>query len=76
MSAIVFRVQACSETSGYVARWDDPQGGGIKTRGETVAELHWNIAGAVKGYFKPGEHPQQVQLRFVDDPIRINERSE
>jgi hypothetical protein len=27
------------------------------------------VADAVKGYFEPGEHPRQVRLHFVDDPI-------
>ena len=65
MSEITFRVETCSETGGFVARWDDPQGGGITTQGDTLAELHAMVADAVKGYFEPGEHPWQVRLHFA-----------
>lgn len=27
------------------------------------------VADEVKGYFEPGEHPRQVRLHLVDDPI-------
>jgi predicted RNase H-like HicB family nuclease len=69
MSDIAFRVETCPETGGFVARWDDPKGGGITTQGDTLAELHAMVADAVKGYFEPGEHPRHVRLHFVDDPI-------
>lgn len=69
MSEITFRVETCSETAGFIARWDDPQGGGITTQGDTLAELYAMVADAVKGYFEPGEHPRQVRLHFVGDPI-------
>ena len=29
----------CPDTGGYVARWDDPAGGGITTQGDSFAEL-------------------------------------
>ena len=43
----------------------DPQGGGITTQGDTLAELHAMVADAVKGYYEPGEHPRQVRLHFA-----------
>lgn len=69
MSEIAFLVEACPETGGFVARWDDPQGGGIVTQGDTLAELHAMIADAVKGYFDPGQHPRRVRLHFAEDPV-------
>jgi predicted RNase H-like HicB family nuclease len=66
---ITFSIEACRETGGYVARWDDPKGGGITTQGDTLAELHAMIADAVKGYFDPGCQPQRVRLHFVEDPV-------
>jgi predicted RNase H-like HicB family nuclease len=69
MSEITFRVRACPESGGFVARWDDPQGGGITTQGDTLGELLAMIADAVKGYFDPGRHPRHVRLHFVEDPV-------
>ena len=69
MSEITFRVNACPDTGGFVARRDDPQGGGITTQGDSLADLHAMVADAVKEYFEPGEHPRQVRLHFLDDPI-------
>ncbi len=69
MNDIVFRVDACRETGAFLARWDDPKGGGITTQGDTLAELHNMIADAVTGYFEAGKHPRQVRLHFSEDPI-------
>ena len=69
MSEIAFLVEACPETGGFVARWDDPKGGGIVTQGDSLAELHTMIADAVKGYFDSGQHPRHVRLHFVEDPV-------
>ncbi len=41
----------CEDTGGYVARWDDPEGGGITTQGDTFAELDAMVRDAVEGYF-------------------------
>ena len=69
MNEIVFRIEACPETGGFVARWDAPQGGGITTQGDTLAELHSMIADAVKGYIEPGERLPRIRLHFVEDPV-------
>ena len=69
INEITFHVDACPETGGFVARWDDPKGGGITTQGDTLAELNDMVADAVKGYFEPGEYPRQVRLHFVNDPV-------
>ncbi len=66
---ITFRVESCPETGGYVARWDDPRGGGITTQGDTLAELQSMVADAVGGYFEAGEKPTKARLHFAQDPI-------
>ena len=48
---IVFRVEADPECGGYVARWDDPAGGGITTQGDSFSEMEALILDAVQGYF-------------------------
>lgn len=67
MDEVTFCVEACTETGGFVARWDDPRGGGITTQGDDLAELHTMIADAVKGY--SGAHPARIRLHFVQDPV-------
>ena len=61
MNKITFRIEACGETGGFVARWDAPEGGGITTQGDSLAELHTMIADAVKGYFEPELRPCHPQ---------------
>ncbi len=63
MSAeITFTVEPCHETSGYVARWDDPLGrGGITTQGDSLSELQEMVADAVQGFFETDEEPPQVR---------------
>jgi len=63
MNEITFLVEACAETGGYVARWDDVPGrGGITTQGDSFAELEAMIADAVNGFFEPNHRPQRVRL--------------
>jgi predicted RNase H-like HicB family nuclease len=66
---ITFRVEPCAETGGYVARWDDPAGGGITTQGDSLAELQSMVSDAVSGYFADAKAPDRVRLHFVQDPI-------
>ena len=66
---ITFQVNPCQETGGFVARWDDPRGGGITTQGDTLAELQAMVADAVTGYFDAGAVPSCVRLHFAQDPI-------
>jgi hypothetical protein len=66
---IIFDVDPCADTGGYVARWDDPRGGGITTQGDSFGELDVMIADAVSGYFGPDQRPRSVRLHFSRDPI-------
>jgi len=66
---LVFRVTHCPDTDGYVARWDDPTGGGICTQGDTLAELQSMVTDAVHGYFEPKAMPRRLRLHFVQDPV-------
>jgi len=57
------------ESGGFVARWDDPPGGGITTRGDTLGDLPAMVADAVAAYFEPGEVPARVTVHFAEDPV-------
>jgi predicted RNase H-like HicB family nuclease len=65
---ICFNLTPCDETGGYVARWDDPEGGGICTQGDSFAELDQMIRDAVEGYFADKRKPQRIRLHFIKDP--------
>ncbi len=69
MREILFNIEVCPETGGFVARWDDPAGGGITTQGDTLPELQSMIADAVAGYFEAGKHPRKLRLHFNEDPV-------
>lgn len=66
---ITFTVESCPETGGFVARWDDPRGGGITTQGDSLGELQAMITDAVGGYFEPGEAPVRIKVHFCQDPV-------
>lgn len=68
MKTITFNVNSCLETGGYVARWDDPSGGGITTQGDSITELEAMVRDAVTGYFMEQTPLPRVRLHFVDDP--------
>ena len=69
MTEITFRIEPCGETGGFVARWDAPEGGGITTQGDTLAEIQAMIPDAVSGYFEPDDRPARLRLHFVEDPV-------
>jgi len=69
VAEIIFRVEPCTESGGYVARWDAPEGGGITTQGDSFAELDAMITDAVGGFFEPNQRPKQVRLHFSQDPV-------
>ncbi len=66
---LVFTVTPCPETGGFVARWDDPTGGGICTQGDTFAELQDMVTDAVRGYFEGAAMPDRLRLHFTQDPV-------
>lgn len=65
---ITFELTPCEESGGYVARWDDPAGGGICTQGDSFADLDEMVRDAVAGYFADREKPVSIRLHFVRDP--------
>lgn len=65
---ICFNLTPCEETGGYVARWDDPAGGGISTQGDSFADLDQMVRDAVEGYFADRTMPDRIRLHFVRDP--------
>ena len=69
MPTLRFEVTSCSETGGYIARWDDPAGGGIITQGDSFADLDAMVRDAVDGYFADRVMPTELRLHFVDDPV-------
>jgi hypothetical protein len=66
---IRFKVAACAETGGYVALWDDPEGSGITTQGDTFAGLDGVVLDTLQGYFADHRTPPEVQLHFNEDPL-------
>ena len=69
MTDLVFNVTACEDTGGYVARWDDPAGGGITTQGDTIDELASMVKDAMQGYFDSEDLPLRARLHFLEDPV-------
>lgn len=69
MLTLTLEVTTCPETRGYVARWDDPAGGGITTQADSFGELDEMVRDAVEGYVANREKPATVRLHFVEDPV-------
>jgi len=65
---IRFNVTSGDEAGGFVARWDDHNGGGICTQGDSIADLEAMVRDTVEGYFADREKPRRIQLHFVEDP--------
>jgi predicted RNase H-like HicB family nuclease len=68
---IIFDVESCEATGGYVARWNEPDGGGITTQGDSFGELDRMIADAIAGYFEPDQPPKNVRLRVSTMTLTI-----
>ena len=66
---IRFNVSPCEETGGYVARRNDPSGGGICPQGDNFSGLESMVRDALEGYFTDREKPRRIQLHFVEDPL-------
>jgi len=66
MNEITFTDESCTETGGYVARWDDGPGrGGITTQGDSLEELNAMVRDAVNAYFDH-EHLTGIIAVLVD----------
>lgn len=63
---ITFELTPCEETGGYVARWDDPVGGGICTQGDSFAELDAMVQDAVSVYFVDRPKPERIRLHLKE----------
>lgn len=68
METITFDIDPCPESGGFIARWDDPKGGGITTQGDTITELESMVRDAVIGYFVGESATPRVRLHFTEDP--------
>ena len=67
MLKIAFTIAPCPVTGGYVARWDEPAGGGIITHGASFGELDLTRRDAVDCYFHGAARPERIQLPFIED---------
>jgi predicted RNase H-like HicB family nuclease len=65
---IIFTIEEDKEAGGFIAYWKNPKGGGITTQADSLEELPKNILEAMLCYFE-GNHPKQVQIHFVRDPV-------
>lgn len=66
---ITFTVESCPESGDFVARWDNPRGGGVTTKGDSLGELQAMITDAVGVYFEPGEAPMRIKFHFCPDLV-------
>ncbi len=66
---LAFTIEQDETTGVFVASWDDPQGGGITTQGESVEELLANMREAVACHFGKKRALPSVALHFATDPI-------
>ena len=69
VAEIIFQVEACAATGGFVARWDAPAGGGITTQSDSLAALDAMIPDAVGGYFETEVRPATIRVHFTQDPV-------
>lgn len=69
MKEIVFNITPCEE-SGFTAAWDAPEGGGITTQGDDLAELQFMVKDAIEAYFDVSDtaRPSRFRLHFQEDP--------
>lgn len=67
---ITFTVESCPESGGFVARWDDPQGGGITNQGDTFGELQAMITDAVGGYLETRGMSARAKVHFAGSPVQ------
>lgn len=66
---ITFNVECRPEIRGFLARIDDPRGGGITTQGNSLGDPQAMIIDAVGGYFERGEAPMRIKVHFCPDSV-------
>ena len=66
---LAFHIERDEETGVFVASWDDPDGGGITTQAETLAQLAEAIKESVRCHFAGRLAPREVTLHFERDPV-------
>ena len=67
--SLAFTVERDNETGIYVAFWDDPNGGGITTQANSLAQLSEAVQEAVRCHFSGRPAPREVTLHFESDPV-------
>jgi predicted RNase H-like HicB family nuclease len=68
MKFLRFLIEQDEETGAFSAYWDDPQGGGISTQADTIAELEEAVKEAVRCHFASRPSPSRASLHFAHDP--------
>ena len=69
MDTVAFKIERDAEAGVLVASWDDPNGGGITTQAENLAELSEAIKESVRCHFSGRAAPREVTLHFESDPV-------
>ena len=69
MKLLRFTIERDEKSGAFTAWWDDPEGGGITTQADSLAELPGAIDEAVRCHFGTKRSPRQVALHFEHDPI-------
>jgi hypothetical protein len=69
MDLLAFKIERDPETDVLIASWDDPEGGGITTQADNLAELAEAIKESVRCHFSGRSAPRQVTLHFESDPV-------
>jgi hypothetical protein len=69
MDVLAFKVERDPETDVLIASWDDPEGGGITTQADNLAELAEAIKESVRCHFSGRSAPREVTLHFENDPV-------
>lgn len=69
MKLLQFTIERDDKSGAFTAWWDDPNGGGITTQADSLAELPKAIHEAVRCHFSEEKSPRQVALHFQHDPI-------
>jgi hypothetical protein len=69
MDLLAFKIERDPETDVLIASWDDPEGGGITTQADNLAELAEAIKESVRCHFSGRSAPREVSQHFESDPV-------